>query len=200
MSISRRMLVAAVLVGGLAVAVPAAAPARGGDRDHGARYDRSYSWPAPARISAPEFLARAAAANQFEIVTGRLAQERAQSSEVRALGAQFVVHHTALLQQGNAVAAQLGIAVTPVLDREQRRAVELLQRLSGRAFDRVWLLVQLKAHQEALALHLRGALRGDRPEIRALALGGLPVVTQHYAELLDLVGGRYGARHGHDRD
>ena len=165
MRLHRRILIAVAIVAGLTVAMPAAAPATGGDRDHGSRHDHWEPWHAPPPISAREFLVRAAAANQFEIVTGQLAQQRAQSSEVRALGAQFVAHHTMLLQQGNAVAAQLGIPVEPVLTREQRRAVELLQRLSGRSFDRAWLAIQLRAHQEALALHLRGALRGERPEI-----------------------------------
>src|SRR3954469_3767260 len=51
-------------------------------------------------ISAQEFLSEAAAGNRFEIVTGQLAQQRAESSDIKALGAEFVDDHTALLEQG----------------------------------------------------------------------------------------------------
>lgn len=187
MHLCRRMLVAAVLAAALSAAVPAV----------GSAHDRWRPSHVPAPISAQEFLTRAAAANQFEIVTGQLAQERGQSAEVRALGAMLVTDHTALLQQGSAVAAQLGIPVEPVLTPKQERIVAFLERLSGRAFDRVWLRVQLRAHQKALRLHLRGAIRGDRPEIRTLALGGLPVVVRHYAEVLDLLGAGGKHHHGH---
>jgi putative membrane protein len=142
----------------------------------------------PAPISAQEFLTAAAASNQFEIVTGQLAQERASAPEIKALGAEFVEHHTMLLQQGRAVAAKLGIVVPETLTPKQQRIVARLQQLSGKRFDRKWLAAQIAAHREALALNLRGAIRGDVPEIRTLAQGALPIVAQHYGQLLDIAG------------
>ena len=141
----------------------------------------------------------AAAGNLFEIVTGQLAQERASSDAVRALGAEFVADHTALLQQGRAVAAQLGIVVPEALTPEQQRIVERLQRLHGKRFDRAWLEAQIVAHQQALELHLRAAIRGEVPEIRTLAQGALPTITHHYGQLLDLTDdhrGYDGRQHG----
>jgi hypothetical protein len=58
-----------------------------------------------------------------------------------------------------------------------------LGTLSGPKFDRVWLKVQWRVHQEALALLLRAAICGDVPEIRALAQATLPAITRHLAEL-----------------
>jgi putative membrane protein len=188
MRLSPRMLVGAVLAVGLMA--PAATAARSGG-DHGSSW---YGDPAP--ISAEAFLAQAAAANQFEIVTGQLAQERASSSEVKALGAEFVAHHTELLAKGRAVAAQLGITVPETLTPKQQRVVERLQQRTGKRFDRKWLKAQIAAHRAALALHVRGAVRGEVPEIRALAQGGLPVVADHYGQLLDLAGDS-GWDHGH---
>jgi putative membrane protein len=142
---------------------------------------------APPKISAEDFLREAAAGNRFEIVTGRLAQEQAQSEEIKALGAEFVKDHTALLEKGAAVAEKLGISVPDELTPEQERAVARLERLSGKDFDRAWLSAQLDAHKAALKLNLRGAIRGEVPEIRMLAQGALPVVTHHLGALLDLV-------------
>jgi putative membrane protein len=182
-----RTLVAAVAALALCAA-PAAARSGG---HHG---DGSGLGLAP--ISAEDFLTQAAAANRFEIITGRLAQQRAESADVRALGAEFVAHHTEQLALGAAVAAQLGITVPEELTPMHQRAVAKLQRLSGRRFDRVWIKVQLRAHEQALVLHLRGAIRGEKPEIRTLAQGGLPVITQHYGQLIDLVTADHGGGHG----
>src|SRR4051794_6611618 len=173
---AHRMIAVGLLALGLIVVPPFAVA-----DDHRAK-TRSED---PAPISARDFLTQAAAANRFEIVTGGLAQERAQSAAIRSLGAEFVTHHTEMLQQGAAVATQLGITVPNRLTREQRKTVTRLERLSGRRFDRAWLSAQIVAHREALVLHLRGAVRGKAPAIRTLAQNGLPMVTRHYGELLD---------------
>jgi predicted outer membrane protein len=68
--------------------------------------------------------------NQGEIDAGSFAQSRAQNADVRAFAAQMVRDHTQLDQQGNALAARLGL--TPMLPdsalpnmqmREMRRLV-----------------------------------------------------------------------------
>jgi putative membrane protein len=149
-----------------------------------------------ALLPAAVFLTRAAQANRFEIVTGQLAEQRATSTAVKDLGAMFVQDHTAALQQGAAVAAQLGIAVPDGLSPWQQAIADRLSHLSGRAFDAAWLGAQIDAHRSALRLHLLGAIRGENTAIRTLAQGGLPVITKHLGELLDLASPAYGHRHG----
>jgi predicted outer membrane protein len=148
-------------------------------------------------VPAKVFLPRAARANEFEIVTGQLAQQRARSQTVRDLGAMFVTDHTALLAQGAQVAQQLGVTAPPQLNRRQQAVVTRLQHLNGAAFDSAWLRAQLAAHVSAVALNLAGAIRGGNDAIRTLAQGALPIVTKHLGELLDLSRARYAARHGH---
>jgi len=137
-------------------------------------------------ISAQTYLVRAAASNQFEIVTGQLAQQKAQSPDVKALGALFVAHHTMLQEQGAAVAAELGLTIPVALTPRQQAIVAKLQRLEGEQFDRYWVTAQIRAHLKALALNLRTAERGRAPQVRALAQGALPVVAHHLAALVDL--------------
>jgi putative membrane protein len=183
---------AIILVMAAAFALSAAPATATGGHPGGHRGHESPAAP----ISARQFLIQAAAGNRFEIVTGQLAQQRARAAEIKTLGGEFVTHHTMLLQQGADVAAKLGITVPDTLTRDQQRAVAVLQRLSGAAFDRAWLAAQLKAHRQALALHLRAAIRGDQPAIRTLAQGALPVITQHLGQLLDLAqASRRDARH-----
>jgi predicted outer membrane protein len=145
-------------------------------------------------LPAAVFLPKAAAGNRFEIVTGQLAQERAQSDAVKALGAMFVADHTAALQQVAQVAANLGVALPEGLDPRQQAIVDRLRTLSGAAFDAAWLKAQLHAHHKALRLHLRAAIRGEDEAIRTLGQNALPVITRHLGELIDLAG---SARHHH---
>ena len=145
-------------------------------------------------ITDAEFLGQAAQANRFEIVTGALAQERARSRTVRALGKMFKVDHTAALAKGSAVAAKLGITPPAGLNPAQQKTADALAKLRGRKFDRAWLKAQLAAHVEAVALHLRGALNGDTVDVRTLAITALPVVSQHLGELTVVAGEK---RHSH---
>ena len=174
-----RTLAAVAVVLGFAIApgIAAADGSKSGTDQHG---------DAHPKISAEDFLREAAAGNRFEIVTGRLAQEKAKSDDIKALGAEFVRDHTALLEKVTAVAKKLGISVPDELTPEQERIVARLERLSGEDFDRAWLRAQLDAHKQALKLNLRGAIRGEVSEIRMLAEGALPIVAHHLGELIDI--------------
>jgi predicted outer membrane protein len=146
-------------------------------------------------VRARVFLPKAASANEFEIVTGQLAQQKAQSAAIRDLGAMFVTDHTALLAQGAQVAQQLGVSAPPTLNGYQQAVVNRLSTLSGPAFDAAWLRAQLAAHQSALALNLAGAIRGENTAIRTLAQGALPVVAKHFGELIDLATAQRSTQH-----
>jgi putative membrane protein len=165
-------LVAVALVCGM-LAVPALAGATttGSDCwwDHGHHGD--------CTISAADFLTLAAQSNRFEIETGQLAQQRAESTTVRDLGAMFAQEHTAQLQQITDLAVTLRVTLPEGLGPRYQLLADQLGTLSGAAFDRAWLKIQWRVHQEALALLLRGAICGDTPEVQALAQGALPPLS-----------------------
>jgi predicted outer membrane protein len=159
--------------------------------DHHGHHGHHRSAVLPAAV----FLPKAAAGNRFEIVTGQLAQQRAQSDAVKALGAMFVTDHTAALQQVTQVAATLGISLPAGLDPMQQAIVNRLQTLSGAEFDAAWVQAQILAHRMALRLHLRAAIRGENDAVRTLGQNALPVITKHLGELLDIAG-HDGYHHG----
>jgi putative membrane protein len=173
------------------------APASAGDHDRSAHRHQTADHRSIARdITDAQFLAKAAQANRFEILTGRLAVERGSAQVVKELGAMLVRDHTAALAQGAAVAQQLGIPVPEGISPAQQAQVDRLSRLQDRRFDRAWLKAQKLAHVKAIKLHLRGALTGDSQAVRDLAIAGLPVVTRHLSEVLQAKrGGEAGHHH-----
>ena len=192
---SRKLAVLAVTTGFAALpAWAVATPDRTTHRvpaDHHGHHGHHRSAVLPAAV----FLPKAAAGNRFEIVTGQLAQERAQSDAVKALGAMFVTDHTAALQQVTQVAETLGVSLPPGLDPMQQAIVDRLQTLTGAEFDAAWLQAQIPAHRMALRLHLRAAIRGENAAVRTLGQNALPVITKHLGELLDIAGDA-GYHHG----
>jgi putative membrane protein len=195
LSIVNKRVAAAGVTLGLAL-TPAAAPAAVHEHSRSADHRACGHHGVPRDITDAQFLAKAARSNRFEIVTGTLAQQRAAKPAIKELGAMFVRDHTAALNQGAAVAQTLGIAVPAGLSRAQRAQVDRLTDLRGRRFDRAWLKAQIRAHVKAVHLHVRGAVRGDSQAVRDLALAGLPVVTRHLSELVQLRrGAQAGDRH-----
>jgi predicted outer membrane protein len=192
-TLSRRVATAGVMAGLMVSPAVTSAPAATGSHHRSVHHHHQ----AVVRdITDAQFLAKAAQANRFEIATGGLAQDRASSAAVKELGAMLVKDHTAALAQGAAVAKQLGIPVPEGISPAQQAQVDLLSRLRGRRFDRAWLKAQKLAHVKAITLHLRGALYGDSQAVRDLAIAGLPVVTRHLSEVLQILrGGEAGHRH-----
>ena len=192
-TLSRRVATAGVMAG--LMVGPAVASAPASTRDHH-RHQAAGHRSIARDISDARFLAKAAQANRFEIETGQLAQQRGRSAAVKELGAMLVRDHTAALAKGAAVAKQLGIPVPEGISPAQQAQVDRLSRLDGRRFDRAWLKAQELAHIQAINLHLRGALYGDSQAVRDLAIDGLPVVTRHLSEVLQILrGGAAGHRH-----
>jgi len=177
------------LVALVAVALMATPALANATADHNAPHHAvRHHHPHAAKLAAAVFLPKAAAANQFEIVTGQLAQQKAQSSAIKDLGAMFVVDHTAGLKAVTDAAAALGITLPSSLPPRQQAIVDKLSGLTGAEFDAAFVRAQIPAHLKALKLYLHAAIRGENDQVRTVGQGGLPVITKHLGELLDIAG------------
>lgn len=136
--------------------------------------------PAAATTSAPAFAAEAARSDLYEIQSGKLAQTRGGSAEVRQMGQMLVRDHTMTSQKLMAALSAAGMPMSPPpLDAKRQAMLDQLQRASGAEFDRLFHQQQAMAHQEALALHKGYAANGDVPALRAVAAEASGLVAQH---------------------
>ncbi|MGA0608496.1 DUF4142 domain-containing protein [Phenylobacterium sp. VNQ135] len=136
--------------------------------------------------NAQAFIANACIADLYEIEAGRLAARRAQSDAVRMFGAMMVEHHTTAMHQMHSALHSHEVTdhipdAAPTQELDERRAGMLkhLQEAADTDFDHMYLDQQRMAHQESVALHKGYAENGDNPQLRSVAMGGLPMVERH---------------------
>jgi len=123
----------------------------------------------------------AAASDTFEIQSSKLAQDKAQSSKVKAFAAQMIKAHTDSTAKLKAAAAKSSPAITPVpqLNATQQQALDDLNAKSGADFDTAYIQAQTQAHQMTLDKLKAYAASGENAPLKAFATTLIPTVTAH---------------------
>src|SRR4051812_11897048 len=128
------------------------------------------------------FVTSASIGDLYEIEAGRMAALRGQSDQVRTLGAMMVEHHTTSMHQMQSALMSSetpDLTPTTALDQRRRGMIDNLTDATDDAFDRRYLDQQRMSHQETVALLKGYADKGDNPQLRSVAMGGLPMVERH---------------------
>ena len=135
--------------------------------------------------AASAYVMAAGQSDQFEIQEGKLAEQRAQSARVRAVGKQMVQDHTKSTEMVMAAATASGLPEMPPppLRADQQQELSQLASASGPAFDRLYVQQQLASHREALTLQQGYSTGGADPNLRGAATKIVPVVQHHLGEL-----------------
>lgn len=136
--------------------------------------------------NAEAFVENACIADLYEIQAGAMAADRGQSDAVRAFGEMMVAHHTTAMHQMQAALMSREVTdpfpdlqPTTALDHRRDGLLKHLAEATDETFDRAYLDQHRMAHQESVALHEGYAEHGDNPQLRSLALGGLPMLRRH---------------------
>jgi putative membrane protein len=139
---------------------------------------------------AKSFVASACVGDLYEIEAGRLALTRARSDAVREFALMMVEHHTtakhqmqSALTSGEVTGPLPGLKPTTALDDRRNGMLQHLREAAAEDFDRTYLDQQRLAHQEAVSLHRGYAESGDNPQLRSVAIGGLPMIERHLKAL-----------------
>jgi putative membrane protein len=161
---------------GLALALACGASIARGDVEDKVRHMRSPK-------DSKEFAAKAADSGMFEVRVSRLAQDKAQSEEVKRLARELEEDHTRANEELTALAREKNIDLPKEIDAECRETYEAFSRLDGKDFDNAYLLHQTKAHLAGIAMFRQQAKNGDDADIRAWASKTLPTLERHAAHI-----------------
>jgi putative membrane protein len=99
------------------------------------------------------FVARAAIANLKEIEAGQLALRKSEDPAVKELSQQMIDAHRAAQEELKTVAAQQQhLSVPAAVDEKNKKELQALSQLEGKAFDRKYLETLSADHDKAVAL------------------------------------------------
>jgi putative membrane protein len=137
-----------------------------------------------AKLDDPTIVAIFDAANTWDIETGRIAVKKGTTKDIRDFGAMLARDHAAVRGQGRDLAKKLGVTPTPPknfgMAKDHYAAVNKLNGLSGKSFDRAFLEHEVGYHKaviDAVNTTLMPALKNQ--EVKDLVAKVAPAFKAH---------------------
>ena len=150
---------------------------------------------APAgAMSDARIMARMGGSNGMEIATGEIAQEKATSAEVKQFARDMVTEHQGLQAQADSLAVRLNVTPQPADADSLTRALEdarsrLQGEPAGAGFDRMYMEMQVQAHESTLNLLNEASAATQNAELRTLIQNATPSVQQHLDRARQILNG-----------
>ena len=114
-----------------------------------------------------------------EVVFGKIADSKAESSSVKEFARRMVQDHSKSNEQLEALAKQANIPLSGELGPDEKAMQEELDRAPGRDFDIAYMQGQLVGHQKAVILLQYEIGQGQDGELQRFAAESLPIVIGH---------------------
>jgi len=132
--------------------------------------------------STPDFVKKAAISDMFEIRSSELALNKKVTAD-RTFAKTMIHDHTETSEQlkGLVKSGEVKAEVPADLDSEHQQMLDQLGKESGASFDKDYDQMQLKGHEEAVALFKSYAENGDDPALKRWAAKTLPHLEHHLA-------------------
>ncbi|MDX8456195.1 DUF4142 domain-containing protein [Mesorhizobium sp. VK9D] len=143
------------------------------------------------KVDTQTFVTTAPNANEFEIQSSKLAEEKSASADVKAFAADMIKDHgkvaedfKAALSQGQTTASIKPAG--PALQPKEQQLLDELKAATGKEFDAKYIKMQTDAHKDAVALFSTYANSGDDPAMKEFAKKTLPVLKMHEKHVKEL--------------
>jgi putative membrane protein len=125
------------------------------------------------------FIQKALQGGEAEVQLGQLAQQKAQSPDVKQFGEKMVQDHTQLGNQMKPIAQQLGVKEPKGLSKKDQKLIAKLDTLSGPQFDNAYIQAMVKDHKHDLSDFQDEAQTAQNPNLKQAAQQGSTVISQH---------------------
>jgi putative membrane protein len=170
-------------VGTLALALCAAsafaqqAPVRPGDHPMGQKAGGKMT--ADKKVNDEHFVMEAAQGGMAEVELGKLAADKAASSEVKKFGQRMADDHGKANDELKTLAQSKNITLPTAIDAKHKATIDRLSKMSGEAFDRAYMQDMLKDHQKDVAAFRTESKTGKDADVKAWASKTLPTLEEH---------------------
>jgi putative membrane protein len=126
------------------------------------------------------FVSKALEGGEAEVQLGQLAQQKSQSNDVKQFAQKMVSDHGQMADKWfKPVAQQLGVSEPKGPSKKDKKEIARLQGLSGDDFDREYITMMVKDHQQDLKDFKDEAQAAQDPNVKQVAEQGSNIVAQH---------------------
>jgi putative membrane protein len=133
-----------------------------------------------------EFIKHAAVGGKLEIQLGKVAQNRAQHSEVRQFGEQMVEDHNKAVKKLKQLTADLNVQLPKTLPENKESLKNALSELDKESFDKEYLWNMIAAHTIAVNRFEDAAENGQHPKVVNFAEQTLPTLKEHRERVIQI--------------
>jgi putative membrane protein len=131
-------------------------------------------------IDTESFVKQASQDGMTEVEAGKLAESKAQSTEVKDFAKRMVADHTKADNELKSIASRKGIKVASALDSEHKSMVDNLRSKTGSEFDTAYTQDMASDHQKAVDLFQQaGSSASIDSDVKSFAQKTLPTLEKH---------------------
>ena len=125
------------------------------------------------------FVMNAAKGGLAEVELGKLAQQKAQSDQVKNFGKRMVDDHSKANDELKTLAQNKKITLPTDLDPKDKAVRDRLSKLSGDAFDRAYMNAMVRDHRKDVNEFKMESTKGKDADIKGFASKTLPTLEDH---------------------
>lgn len=156
------------------LAIPAAQAASTSKTGEAASTSKTSTAPA-----AKTFMQEAASGGLMEVELGKIAAQRASSSDVKEFGQRMVTDHTKANDELKDLASRKNVTLHEGLDAKQQAEVKRLSKLSGHEFDQSYMKTMTTDHEHDVAAFKKAASSSPDADVKSFASQTLPTLEDH---------------------
>ncbi len=120
-----------------------------------------------------------AQANMAEVEAGKLAQNKAQSEEVKKFAQHMVEDHGQMLEEQQQMAKTKNVEVPKQPKKDSQAAMKKLEGMSGEKFDQAFMDQMVKDHEKSLKLAQDASKNAKDPQVKQAAEKATPKIQEH---------------------
>ena len=129
--------------------------------------------------SAQEFVNKVAISDMFEIQSSQLALTKQADAHTKPFAEKMVHQKTSSELKSLIDSGKVKATLPTALDAQHQKMLDELTAKSGKDFDQSYDQIQVKAHQDAVALFEAYSRGGDNPDLKSWAAQTLPHLKEH---------------------
>ncbi len=114
-----------------------------------------------------------------EVALGRLAAEKASSSDVKKFGQRMVDDHSKANDELKQLASQKNVDLPQDLNAKDKATKARLEKLSGEQFDQAYMRDMVKDHKKDVSDFRRESRSAKDPDVKNFAAQTLPTLEDH---------------------